>query len=468
MISRIRRFMFGSITKELLWAIIFCLLVAYIFYAVLWSIGGATLFIKDLISSSNEIFVELDAHLGSLNGGSDYIERLAKYYDMSIAVSNNDGKILLKDSSVADDYIDLNRIHKIMQGEYKSGEFYQIYDLDKDQKDYKLIIWSKANKSFINRYNLTEEYFIFDIICTIVVFTALLYLLIRKKTRYISHISDTITKISYGNLDKRIEVKGQDELSVLADKINEMTTRLKSTIEQERAAESFNKELITNVSHDLRTPLTSIIGYLELLRNEELTGSKKKEFIEILNTRADRLKYLINDLFEFSKISSGGEHLNLTSINIIELLEQCIGEHDSAAVQKGIYFRKSFDVSELTILADPPKLARVFENLLSNAVKYGKNDSVVDITVKCDESDVIISFKNISRIALDNNVKHIFDRFYRMDESRNSGIEGSGLGLAIARSIVELHKGDIWADVKDNEFEIFIKIMCDMPLLKAN
>lgn len=468
MINKIRRLMFGSITRELFWTIILCLIASYIFYTILWSLGGGTLLIDKLGNNANSIYIELDRHLWNLEDGKSYVNQLAQFYKMNIAITDDTGDILLKDDNTYVDFVNLEYVTKVMRGSYNSGDFYHSYDLEINNKNYKLIVWRSANNSFIARYNLMQYYFLFIVVCTMAVFAGSLYMLIRKKIRYIGYITNTINSISYGNLDNEIEIKGHDELSRMAGKINEMTHRLKITIEQERAAERFNKELITNVSHDLRTPLTSIIGYLELLRNKELTESKKKEFIEILNARADRLKYLIDDLFEFSKISSGGERLNLTSIDVIELLEQCIGEHDSAAVEKGISFRKSFSEPDLIISADPPKLARVFENILSNAVKYGKNGSVVEITVKCDESDVKISFKNISSIALSNNVKHIFDRFYRMDESRNSGIEGSGLGLAIASSIVELHKGEINADVKNNEFEIFVKITRDMPLLKAN
>lgn len=300
------------------------------------------------------------------------------------------------------------------------------------------------------------------------VFAISLYLLMRRKIKYIGYITNTITNISYGNLNNNVNIKGCDELATMASKINEMTYSLKNTIEHERASENFKRDLITNVSHDLRTPLTSIIGYLALLKNNELPEIKKANYIDILNIRADRLKYLIDDLFEFSKIASGGEKLNLSSINIIELLEQCIGESATQAMEKGIIFVKSFDKSESVISVDAIKLARVFENIISNAVKYSENGSVVTVN-EYDEADrITISFKNCSNIVLADDVKKIFERFYRMDKSRNSCVDGSGLGLAISKSIIELHKGDIWVEVKNNEFEVFIRLSRELEILKVN
>ena len=468
MTNRLNKFFFGSIAKELFWVIVVCLVFSYIFFSILWFLGGSSLSIKDLMYNSNEIFVELDANLGNFDEGKAYVDQLAKLYKMNIAVTNNDGGIVLKDSSTIVDYIDLNYIQKVLLGEYKGGEFYQLYNLEIGDRSYKLVVWRSISKSFIEKYNLTEEYFILTVVCTILAFAALLYFLINRKIKYISHITDTITSISYGNLNEIVDIKGYDELSAMAGKINEMTYRLKNTIEQERAAENFKRELITNVSHDLRTPLTSIIGYLELLKNKELRKDKKENYIDILNTRANRLKYLIDDLFEFSKIVSGGEKLNSSSINIVELLEQCIGEYTAQAVKRGISFRKNIDISEYFLYADAVKMARVFENIISNAIKYSKNGSIVYVNAYGEACEIIISIKNSSSVALDTELNNIFERFYRMDKSRNSRIDGSGLGLAISKSIIELHKGEIGVETKNNEFEVFIKLRRELPISEVN
>ena len=435
-----------------------CLIVSYVFYSILWSLGGGTFLIENLGANANTIYIVLDRHLGNLTTGETYVNQLAQFYKMHIAITDDSGRILLKDIGNNADYIDLEYVQKLLTGPYQGGDFYQFYDLKVNKENYKLIVWSIGNKSFIVNNNLTGEYFIFSIASTLLFFACSLYMLIRKKIKYISHITNTITSISYGNINKIVDIKGYDELSTMAGKINEMTNRLKSTIEQERAAENFKSELITNISHDLRTPLTSIIGYLELLKNKELSEDKKENYIDILNIRTDRLKYLIDDLFEFSKISSGGEKLNTSSINIIELLEQCIGEYTAQAMKKGIIIIKKFTISEYLIVADAVKLARVFENIISNAVKYSENDSVVYVNEYSEADRITISIKNSTNIIFDDDLKNIFERFYRMDKSRNSSVDGSGLGLAISKSIIELHRGKIWVKTKNNEFEVFVRL----------
>lgn len=469
MINRIRKLLFGSISTQLLFIFIVCIIVTISYYNKIMTLNPGVENVHKVLAAANEIYVDVNRYeLHLNNNGKRYLNRLSSYYNMNIAITDLSGKVLLADSQVMSEHIDLEDIKKRLQGSYNGGTFYQLYDLIIDNNVYELIIWHNSKVSFIVKNGLEDEFYLFLMLSSAIVFILTLYMLLSRKIKYIKYLTSSITQISYGNLDERVKIKGCDELSILAEKINEMTGRLKSTIEQERAADSFKKELIANVSHDLRTPLTSIIGYLELLRNKELTETKKHEYVEILNARADRLKYLIDDLFEFSKISSGGEPLKLSFIDVIELLEQCLGEYAPAAAQKGIIFNKHFCQQQFIIEADAFKLARVFENIISNAVKYSISNSIVNITIVEEESDIILSFKNISSIALDSNVKHIFDRFYRMDKSRNSHIEGSGLGLAIAKSIVELHQGKIYAAAKGNELEICIIINKNLPLLEAN
>lgn len=128
------------------------------FYSILWALGGGAMFVKDLMYNSNEIFVELDAHLGNFNSGQEYVDKLSNFYNMNIAVVGDDGKILMKDSNIKIDVIDLDYIHEILMGQYKWGEFYQIYDLEIGQSNYKLVVWSSVKESIISRYNLVEEY----------------------------------------------------------------------------------------------------------------------------------------------------------------------------------------------------------------------------------------------------------------------------------------------------------------------
>lgn len=285
----------------------------------------------------------------------------------------------------------------------------------------------------------------------------LIYLTVRRKAEYIKNICAGIKIISEGNLNYRIGIKGYDELAILAKEINNMSLKLKNKIEEEKAAERLKNELITNVSHDLRTPLTSLIGYIQLAVNDNISSEDKDKYIKISLEKSKKLKSLIDDLFEYSKLESGGIKLEKARVNIVEIIEQSIGELSIQAKERDIKFNKNFKDSKLELTADPNKIARVFENIIENAIKYSVKGSNVNINLKKINESVIISFENIVDNITEEDIEKVFNRFYRMDESRNSRTTGSGLGLAIAKSIVELHKGRIWAQSENGKFIINIE-----------
>lgn len=290
----------------------------------------------------------------------------------------------------------------------------------------------------------------------------IIYLLVNRKATYIKNICAGIKIISEGNLDYKIKLQGHDELAILAKEINNMSLELKNKIEEERAAERLKSELITNVSHDLRTPLTALIGYIQLAADDNANFEDKDKYAKISLEKSKKLKVLIDDLFEYSKLESGGIKLEKVKVNIIEIIEQSIGELSIQAKERHIGFNKNFRDSKVDLLVDPNKMGRVFENIISNAVKYGVEGSDVNINLHENGENVIISFENMVHNISEEDLEKIFNRFYRTDGSRNSETAGSGLGLAIARSIVELHGGRIWAQNKDNKFIINIELNRDI------
>lgn len=296
----------------------------------------------------------------------------------------------------------------------------------------------------------------------IITILLLIYLLVRKKIQYIKNICNGIKIISEGNLDYRIELKGHDELAILAEEINNMSLKLKNKIEEERAAERLKSELITNVSHDLRTPLTALIGYIQLAEDDETSVEDKDKYTKISLEKSKKLKVLIDDLFEYSKLESGGIKLEKSKVNIIEIIEQSIGELSIQAKERNIEFNKNFKNSKVELLVDPNKMGRVFENIIGNAVKYSVEGSDVNINLYENDENVIISFENMVHSMPEEDMEKLFSRFYRTDGSRNSETAGSGLGLAIAKSIVELHGGRIWAGSEDNKFIINIELATKM------
>lgn len=322
----------------------------------------------------------------------------------------------------------------------------------------KLLFGTRTREILSTVLFIILSFIFFKISITILI---IIYLLVRRKAEYIVNICNGIKVISEGNLEYRIKIKGHDELATLSNEINNMSLKLKNKIEGERAAERLKTELITNVSHDLRTPLTSLIGYIQLVANDNISLEEKDKYAKISLEKSKKLKALIDDLFEYSKLESGGIKLEKTKVNIIEIIEQSIGELSIQAKERNIEFNKNFKNTKVDLLIDPGKIARVFENILENAVKYSVEGNDVNINLHENDKKLIISFENIVDNFSEENTEKVFNRFYRTDESRNSETSGSGLGLAIAKSIVELHEGRIWVKGKENRFIINIELNKD-------
>ncbi|WP_234117755.1 sensor histidine kinase [Clostridium hydrogenum] len=301
------------------------------------------------------------------------------------------------------------------------------------------------------------------VLSNIITILILIYLLVRRKAEYIKSICHGIKIISEGNLDFKIKVSGHDELAILAEEINNMSLKLKNKIQEEKNAERLKSELITNVSHDLRTPLTSLIGYIQLAVNDNMSTEEKDKYAKVSLEKSQKLKILIDDLFEYSKLESGGVKLEKVKVDIIEIMEQSIGELSIQASEKGVRFNKNFKNGKLELLIDPSKIARVFTNIIENAVKYSVEGSNININLYETGKNIIINFENVVDSVLEENLEKVFNRFYRTDESRNSETAGSGLGLAIAKNIVELHGGRIWAQSENNRFIINVELM--MPIV---
>lgn len=262
-----------------------------------------------------------------------------------------------------------------------------------------------------------------------------------------------LEEIKKGNMELEVEYGDDKQISELAKGINDLRLNYKDSIEEGIRNEKLKTELISNVSHDLKTPLTSIINYVNILQINDISEEDKKEYIKILETKSYRLKRLIDDLFEVSKMNSGKVELYKIDIDIIQLIYQSIMEVEDLYIEKKMEFKvKAPD--ELKISVDPEKMSRVFQNLATNSLKYGLENTRIYVDIVDFEDRAEISFKNVSAFELDFNESQILERFARGDRSRNSTIEGSGLGLAIAKTIVELHEG-------------LFKVECEGDLFKA-
>lgn len=274
-----------------------------------------------------------------------------------------------------------------------------------------------------------------------------IFIKIVKKINQLRDIKQAIYEMYTGKQD--VSLKEEDytgELKNVALYINDIAGGLSNAIEENMKNERLKTELITNVSHDLKTPLTSIINYVDLLKQEEIDNDKAKEYIDVLDRKSQRLKKLTEDLVEASKASSGAVKFNIEKLNVKELLKQVTGEFEDRFHQKKLEVYLGIPNEECTINADSRYLYRVIENLYSNIAKYALTGSRVYIDVVTSELEVVISIKNISQQKLNISTEELMQRFVRGDSSRNT--EGSGLGLSIARSLTELQEGkfDIYLD----------------------
>jgi len=265
--------------------------------------------------------------------------------------------------------------------------------------------------------------------------------------------------ISTGNLDYRVAAKGSDELGSLARNINCMAEDLKSQIEEERRAEKTKNELITNISHDLRTPLTSIRGYLRLVSDKKYEDDKQLEdFIGIAYNKSEKLMTLIDDLFEYTKIANEGVKLNISNVNINELLEQLVEELVPTGEENGLQFIKEISHERMIIRVDTDLTARVFENLLMNAITYSQKPGKILVGLDRQQDKALVCIENNGDNISAEELPNLFNRFYRLEKSRSSDTGGSGLGLAIAKNIVELHHGDIWAESDGDRIKFFVEL----------
>lgn len=283
----------------------------------------------------------------------------------------------------------------------------------------------------------------------IVLFTAIFYLLQKRSFSYIQKLSDAMREIADGNLNTYVQVEDDNEFSDMASNLNYMIKELNALMERERESERTKNELITNIAHDLRTPLTSIIGYLELISNSKnLTEETRIKYTEVAYTKAKKLQKLIEDLFGLTKLNCGKIALNLSKVDLVKLLTQLMEEFYPSFSNNNLSYSLKSNVNTAIITADPNLLARLFENLIGNAIKYGADGKEINVKIDAAPSIVKVSVINYGKVIPEEEVGFIFDKFYRLEQSRSSKTGGTGLGLAIAKNIVELHSGTI--EVKSN------------------
>lgn len=279
-----------------------------------------------------------------------------------------------------------------------------------------------------------------------VLFTCLFLFYLQRYYRYIAEITDGINRIALGDFESKIPVRYKDELSSVADTVNRLSVSIQKMIVMQKENEQSKNDLITSVAHDLRTPLTSIIGYLDLVRLGKVTDeSTKEKYVGIAYHKAKRLQNLIEDLFAYTQLSFGTVTLRNSELDMVKFLEQIAEEFYPIFKESNLEYTFHTRVAKAVVFGDGDMLERVFANLYGNAVKYGKDGQKVEASLVEKEDTFEISITNYGKLIPKEEIENIFERFYRVDNSRSDETGGTGLGLAIARNIVVMHGGSITA-----------------------
>jgi len=290
----------------------------------------------------------------------------------------------------------------------------------------------------------------FEILAASFIFTVIIAVLLLLYARRIRNLEQGARKASEGDYDNPIEAGG-GELGSIANSINNISAGINTAVEERMKSERLKTELITNVSHDIRTPLTSIITYTDLLDHEGLDCKRAPEYLDVLKQKSLRLKTLTDELFEAAKAATGNIDVNLTDLNIVSLINQVLGELDSAIKSSGIDLRVDLP-EKLLARADGRLMQRIMENLLSNVFKYSLPGSRVYLdALATEDSNIRINLKNISATELNFDPSELTERFKRGDDSRADG--GSGLGLSIVQSFVSAQGGTFAISIDGDLFK---------------
>ena len=296
-------------------------------------------------------------------------------------------------------------------------------------------------------------YKIYNILSIIFAFGFTSWRLIRRyRQMQLVHVLDELHRIATNDQYSRIPFQLNGDMGKVVESINRLVDSTNRAMEEERRIEKSKDELITNVSHDLRTPLTSIIGYLGLITNgPHQLEEEPQHYALVAYNKAQQMKVLVDELFEYTTMRPGGVPLRLTDVPINNFLAQVAADFELEVQKKSMSIELEPAPEKIVLEIDAEKMVRVISNLLSNAIKYGQEGTPITIATKENDGIVTIAIKNIGSTIPPEVLNKLFYRFYRVEGSRSKETGGTGLGLAIAENIIHMHGGVIRAESQNNE-----------------
>lgn len=279
----------------------------------------------------------------------------------------------------------------------------------------------------------------------------------RYQQMQLNHILEELHLIAEGQYDRRIPFRLSGDMGQVVNSINRLVDSTVNALEDERAIEKSKDELITNVSHDIRTPLTSILGYLGLIVNQpNVDSADAKRYAEIAYSKAEQMKLLVDDLFEYTTTRPNGAPLRLNDIPIVNFLEQVAADFELEAQKRKMAIEVLPNNRDVVLELDAEKMVRVINNLLSNAIKYGYEGSVITMEVLKKDGVITIAVRNAGDPISKEVLEQLFARFYRAEASRSKETGGTGLGLAIAENIVQSHGGMMYAESENGQTSFYV------------
>lgn len=387
---------------------------------------------------------ELDSKLSKLNSGI-------------IIRKNNE---IVFTSKITDSPVILNNLPKFGKSDEDKGDRMMLRDDASLARQQDFYFKDKSQGSIFLITNISPiEKMIERLIVTIIIAIILIliltdgvltYLVSKSVFKPIEALKHAANQIKEGNLDFRIETNSKDEIGELCLAFEEMRGKLQESVDMQIQYENNRKELISNISHDLKTPVTAIKGYVEgIMDGVAASPEKMDKYIKTIYRKAADIDRLIDELFLFSKLDLNKLPFNFEPTNIITYMQDCVEELQLDLEKKNfsLIYHNYLEDSNTEVLADRERLKRVITNIVENAVKYNKNEKgIIEIYLDKDIDYIKFQIKDNGQGIPEKDIPFVFDRFYRADLSRNTSTGGSGLGLAIAKLIIEEHGGSIWAD----------------------
>ena len=304
---------------------------------------------------------------------------------------------------------------------------------------------------------LTDRFIMLLLFLFIVIFNFVVYHIIYKKSIELDKLEYAVKSMAIGDINYKLEVEDFSGKEVVTAKsLNSIGQGLEKAISNQVKSERLKADLITNVSHDLKTPLTSIINYVDLIKREDIQNKKVAEYVEVLERKSRHLKNLTEDLLEASKLSSGNVSVEMNNIDIVEMILQMNGEFEEKYAEHKLTIVSELPKETVMVNADVRHLWRILDNIYTNAYKYARKDSRVYVSIESEDDMAVFTMKNISEHPLNINSDELTERFVRGDISRST--EGSGLGLSIAKSLADLQKAVFNIQIDGDLFKIIIKL----------